>query len=956
MNVKSKVLSAGVLFFLGGNVLLAQQDTITKTTEIEEVVLTGSYGVKQTAEQVSGASVKVSGDVLQKPAAVSIDGALQGQVAGFMSTASSGQPGAASITLIRGINSLMGSNDPLYIIDGVPVPAGDISGLLTTANALSNLNPADIENVEVLKDGVATSIYGSRGANGVILITTKSGRKGRSDLNFVSEMGTSKLAYDKFDMLNAAEHVQLMGMALFNVPNQTQYATLQDAVNAAAGPTFFDWNGTTNTDWYKEVSRNSPSFQRYNLTYSGGFNNFSIYSSLGYMQQEGLSRDSDFHRYNGMLKGIWDASEKLKMNFSVNLSRTNQIGPTDGSSFSNPMFTGRILSPTQALYAPNGSYNLDLFYLNPTFNPVAIQEANRASGEFSKILTSVGADYEIVKGLRFNSVFGLDKTIGDEVVFWNPDFGDGINAGDPNGNGNLYRTFSNRNVWNWYNFLHYNKTFNTKHDLSLSAGMEATRRELFSDSVSMQGTEAGSRKPYLSAFINPVDASNGITKSGLVGYVGRASYTYNKYLTLTGTFRRDGYSGFSDFYGNFFGAGFAVDFGKTNLMPDQFRTLKLRGSYGENGNTTVGPYSKFATYSSLGQYIGENAGNVSSPGAGGVDGIYWETSQKMNVGLDFALKGKLNITGNIDLYKNDNKDQIIPVPVPLSSGIGSISKNQATSYSKGIEASLGLDLAKSSVFNWSTKFNYSYNDTKVTDLSGDPNPTANDGVKAFFPGHNPTEFYTRLWAGVDASNGNPLWYTDATRTTITNNSTEAKLSFTGKKALPTHIASWYNEMDYKGLKLSFLFNFQGDYSVYDRWAFVYDSDGTYANVNQMSAALYDSWTPDNTDATRPKIVNGGNRNSSANSTRYIYDADHIRLKTLELGYRFSKNALNIEGLKGIYVYVRGVNLWTYAFDKDLYFDPESNSNAFGNTAANLGVFDQTQPNLKQYMLGFSVDF
>ena len=956
MNVKSKVLSAGVLFFLGGNMLLAQQDTITKTTEIEEVVLTGSYGVKQTAEQVTGASVKVSGDALQKPSAVSIDGALQGQVAGFMSTASSGQPGAATITLIRGINSLTGSNNPLYVVDGVPIPSGDISGLLTTQNALSNLNPADIENVEVLKDGVATSIYGSRGSNGVILITTKSGRKGRSELNFLSEMGASTLAYDKFDMLNAEENVRLMGVSLFNVPGQTQYATLQDAVNAAAGPTIFDWNGSTNTDWYKAVSRNSPAFQRYNLTYSGGFNKFSIYSSLGYMQQEGLSRDSEFNRYNGMLKGIWEANDKLKMNFSINLSQTRQMGPADGSAFSNPMFAGRIMSPTQSLYAPDGSYNLDLYFLNRTFNPVAIQEANVTSGDFTKVLTTVGADYEIIDNLRFNTVFGYDKTTGDELQFWNPDFGDGYDPTDTNGNGIIVRNFTNRNIWNWYNFLHYNKTFAEKHDLSLSVGMEATRTEIFSDNVTKQGTPAGSRRTNLSNFINPIAASNSISKRGLVGYIGRASYTFNKYLTLTGTFRRDGYSGFSDYYGNFYGAGFAMDFGKTNLMPDQFRSLKLRGSYGENGNTTVGPYNKFPLYSVTAQYAGEEAGNVSNPGAGGVDGIFWEASKKMNVGLDFALKGKLNVTGSIDLYKNDNTSQIIAVPVPPSSGVGAIQMNQATSYSKGIEASLGLDLAKNASFNWTTKFNYSYNDSKVTDLTGDPTPTLIDGTKAFFPGHNPSEFYTRLWAGVDASNGNPLWYTDETRTTITNNVNDAKLSFTGKKALPTHIASWYNEMDYKGFKLSFLFNFQGDYSVYDRWAFVYDSDGAYSNLNQLSAQLYDSWTPDNIDATRPKVVRGGNRNSSNASTRYLYDGDHIRLKTLELGYRFTKNVLNVDGLNGIYVYVRGVNLWTHAFDKDLYFDPESNSNAFAYTASNLGIYDQTQPNLKQYLFGISVDF
>jgi len=378
--------------------------------------------------------------------------------------------------------------------------------------------------------------------------------------------------------------------------------------------------------------------------------------------------------------------------------------------------------------------------------------------------------------------------------------------------------------------------------------------------------------------------------------------------------------------------------------------------YGENGNTTVSAYAKIPTYSRLAQYFNSNAGGLSNPGYGGADGIFWETSKKSNIGVDFEFKGKLGVTGSLDFYKNDNVDQIIAVPVPSSSGVGSLFKNQADSYSKGIEATLGLDLFRGSDFNWNTKFLYSYNDSKVTNLSGDPNPTIINGIKAFFPGHNPTEYYTRLWAGVDASNGNPLWYTDETKTAVTNDSSAAKLSFTGKKALPTHVASWINDFSYKGFRLNFMFTFQGDYSVYDRWAFVYDSDGAYANLNQLSDALYDSWTPDNINASRPKIVNGGNRNSSDNSTRYLYNGDHVRLKTLEFGYRFSKDNLNINGLKGIYVYFRGVNLWTHAFDKKLYFDPESNSQAFSYTASNLGIYDQTQPNLRQYMLGFSVDF
>lgn len=951
MNVKLRVLSAGALFFVGGQLLLAQtkQDTVPKEKQIEEVIITGSYGIKQTAEQITGASVKVKSDQLERPSAVSIEGALQGQVTGLMSTASSGQPGANSITLIRGLGSLTSGNNPLYIIDGVPIPSGDISGLLTSQNALSLINPADIENIEVLKDGVATAVYGSRGANGVVVITTKSGKKGKSDVNFTTEIGAGDVAFEKFNMLNAEESTKLFGLSLFNAG---QAPTLQDGYDIAMAE--YAWDGVSNYDWNKAVRRANPAFSRYNVNYSGGVGNFLIYASLGYLQQEGISRDSKFDRYNGTLRADWKASDKFKMNMSINLSRSIQKGSTDGSSFGNPTFSGRLMSPTQSIYNPDGTYNTNLYYINATFNPVGIQNENLEKGMFNKVITSVGADYQFLPNFRYTSNFGLDYTSGNELLYWNPDFGDGLNQGDTNGNGNLYRNFNNYLTWNWYNFVHYNKVFAEKHDISISVGFEATRTEREFNGSQKQGFPAGTRIKYADAGTNAVDVTGSADFRSLVGYVGRVSYTFNKYLTIAGSFRRDGYTGFTDYYGNFWGTGLSFDFGKAGILPSFFKSLKLRASYGQNGNQAAGPYAKIDQYSYNGSYISSNAGFISNVAP--IEGLYWEKSDKSNIGLDFTLGKNGSIYGSMEIYKNNNTDQIFNVPNPASTGFTGLTKNLADSYSKGLEATLGFRVGNSEGLNWSTKFNYSYNDSRIKGLNGETSPTAIDGNKAWLPGHNPTEFYMRLWAGVDPKNGDPLWYTDDTKTTTTNNSGLAKLAFTGKNALPTHIGSWYNELNYKNFKLSFLVNYQGNYSVFDRWAFVYDSSGQYGYLNQLSSALYDSWTPDNTNASQPKYVYGGNKNANAASTRYLFDGDHIRLRNIELGYRFTKNALNIKGINGIYVYARGINLYTYAFDKNLYFDPESNSNAFAYTASNLGIYDQTQPNLRQYMLGFSIDF
>lgn len=951
MNVKLRVLSAGALFFLGQAAFAqkAKKDTITEKA-IDEVVITGSYGIKVTPEQAVGSFSKVSGDALTKPAALSIDNALQGRVTGLTTTASSGQPGAATITLIRGLTSLTRGNDPLYVIDGVPIPSGDISGVLTTSNALSLINPSDIEDVQVLKDGVATALYGSRGAAGVIVITTKSGKKGKANLQFHTEIGGSDIAFDKMVFANADEHMSLLGLGLYN---RGIASSLAEGKEIAIDE--YQWDGKTDTNWRKLVQRNNPAFNKYNFNFSGGKDNFTIYASLGYLQQEGLDRSAKFDRYNANLKANWKASEKLSMTFSTMLSRTVQSGPTDASSFSNPVFAGKLLSPTQKPYNADGSYNTDLYFLNPEFNPIGLQNENSTKSTFNKVLATVSADYKFLPNFTYATNFGLDYTNEDGYTYWNPDFGDGTFDGDKNGNGLLSKSLGNRQTWNWYNFIHYSKTFAEKHDVSASIGMEATQSRINYNSFSAQGFPAGTRIKQAIVAANPVGASSDSDQRSLIGYVLRGAYTYDKFVSLSASVRRDGYSGFTDYWGTFFGVGASVDLGrKINGLNNIFKSLKIRASYGENGNQALSSYDKLALYNYGGNYLNTNAGYITSSGAT-ADGLNWETSKKTNIGLDFEIGKKGSVYGTLDLYNNKNVNQIFEVPNPASTGIGTVIKNLADSYNKGIEATLGFRVSKEN-FRWDIKGSYSYNKSEITKLAGDQLPTVIAGRKAFFTGHNPTEYYMRLWAGVDPKNGDPLWYTDDTRSATTNDINKAKQSFTGKTAMPKHIASLINDVEYKNFKLSFMFTYQGGYSVYDEWGWLYNGDGQYININYFKSALTDSWTPENTGASRPKFRYEGNKNSTAASTRYLFDGDHIRLRNIELGYTFTKNLLNIDGLNSIYVYFRGVNLWTYAFDKNLYFDPEANTNANRYTASNMGIYDQTQPNLRQYLMGVVVNF
>ncbi|MDO5614749.1 MAG: SusC/RagA family TonB-linked outer membrane protein [Cruoricaptor ignavus] len=950
--MKKQIFYLGsIALFLATSGNLSAQTDPEKTTDIEEVVVRGVYGIKQTADELSGSAGKISKETLDKPTGVSIDNLLQGSSPGIMSTAGSGQPGAASITLVRGISSLTSGNSPLYIIDGVPVMTGDISGSLATQNALSLINPNDIEDIQIYKDGVATSLFGSRGANGVIVIKTKSGKKGRSSINLTTEIGTSDIAFEKFNMLSAAEQVQLYARGY---RNNSQYSNLTEAEAYQQAVNYFRWDGTTNEDWRRASRRSNPAYSRYNVNFSGGSGNFQIFSSLGYLEQEGVAKNADFKRYTGTLKGDWKANDKLKTSFSINLSRGIQNGALANLSFENPVLFGNLISPTQSIYNADGSYNLNLRFTNPRTNLIGVQNRNIIQGVFDKVLTSLSIDYDIAKYLTYNTSFGIDYTNGEETTFYNPDFGSGYTPADTNGNGYLAKNHRTFLTWNWYNFLNFNKRFG-KHDVSATIGFEATQRTSRYNSFAGKGFPAGLDLPYADLAANPTAVGSNQVRWGLVGYVARASYTYNRIATITASARRDGYSGYTDYYGNFYSIGGNVDIARLAGIKEQLRTLTLRASYGQNGNQAVGPYDKMPQYALDYSYANLNGGGIESPGAA-IEGLKWEVSNKYNVGLDFALGRTGKIFGSVDLYANKNNQQIFNEQLSLTSGFSQIKRNLADVTSKGIEVSLGANLIRKEDFNWTVNGNYSYNTSEINKLTGGENVSQINGFKAFKVGHNPTEFYTRLWAGVDARNGDPLWYTDETRTRTTNNINNAALSFTGKKALPTHIAGFTNNLQYKGFNLSFTVTYQGDFSVYDSSAWLYDNSGEMAPLNIFASALYDSWTPENTGASNPKFVFGGNRSSNSQSTRYLYDGDFIRLKNVEIGYRIKQETLKINSIQSVYLYLRGTNLLTYAFDKNLYFDPESNSNQYNNTVSNLGVYSATQPMMRQFILGVTMDF
>ena len=914
---------------------------------LQEAVILG-YGITESDEQRTGAYSTIKAEDIEKVGSVSFDQALQGQMAGVSIGAGSGQPGAHTIINVRGITSLTGNSQPLVVVNGVPVTTDDMSSIAATSNPLANIDPSTIESVTVLKDAVGTSLYGSRGANGVILVTLKKGRNNTNKFMFNSEFGIGETAFEKDDWLDAQGHANFFATALENAGYDNAY----DLAVSELG-----WDGVSNYNWKDAVRHNAISSQKYVFNYSGGSDKLRLFTSLSYNDQDGIARDANYNRISGYLGADWTVNDRLGLNFNVSLSKANQTGPTDGSSFSNPVFAGNIMSPTQPFYNADGSYNLGLYFLNPEFNPLAIQERNVSDSKFYKAIVNLGGDYDITKDLNFETKFGVDYNFYDELLYWNPDFGDG-NSGHPLGNGYGFAAQKNFNTWNWSNALRYDKTFADVHNLTLTAGSEAIKYDYSYVIAEKRGYPAGNLKPTLDNAVNPSDASSGGTDYSFMSYFGRLAYDFEGKFSVTGNIRRDASSRFGkdNKWGTFWGVGAAVNVDRF-INADAINNLKVRGSYGTIGNAEIGNYASMNLYRATnGAYLGAPAGAIVQLGD---PNLKWETTDQLNVGLDFGFFQN-RLSGTFDYYVKNVDDLLYTIPTNASSsGFTSYWTNDGEMKSSGIEASLTVVPVRTDDFEWTVSGNYAYNKSEITDINGG-NIALRNGLKAWQNGHNPTEFYTRLWAGVDQSNGLPQWYTDETRTEVTSDYSQAALSFTGKQALPVHTAGISTSLNYKGFILSSQFSYAGGHSVYDRWAFVYNSDGAYADLNTREAWAEGAWTPENAgSATLPQVIYGGNANSSTNSTRYLYDADNIRWRSAEFGYRFGKDFLGEKvGLDNIYVYVKGYNLVVWTFDKDLWFDPETASNdvdlLYG--IEKMGLYDMTQPNLRQFVFGVRLDF
>jgi TonB-linked SusC/RagA family outer membrane protein len=872
---------------------------------LDEVVVV-AYGT-QVKKKVTGAIAKVDGADLENKPFTSVDQMLQGKVAGLQSTSPTGQPGGIQQVRIRGIGSITAGAAPLYVVDGIPINSGDVSRLNNTSNALAGINPNDIESISVLKDAASASIYGSRAANGVILITTKKGKAGKSKIRIDSEFGFGNTAYinDLAKPLDRDQYFTLTREGLVNA------GATQAQIDATLNTLGF--NNTANEDWVGNVTRQGTT-QNINVSLSGGDSKTTFYTSAGFFDQKAVVISSDFRRYSGSFNLRHKASDKLTVGINATGSYIHQNSPAQSSGFRNPVAGAYWLRPSQNAYNADGSLNISNTVFNQLYNPLAIAEYDRIQLNNVKVLTNFTGEYQFYKDLKYTTKFGIDFINIEEERYDNPFFGDSRTVG-----GRMYNYDTRLANWVWSNLLNYKHDFlaNKELGVDLTVGYEAQKSKQYNITTRGEGVPATTSIP-LPVPSSPSVASGARTDYAFVSVLSMAQVSYKNKYSLSGSVRRDGSSRFgsNNKYGTFWSVGGAWNLDQENFMKGIkfINALKVRSSYGVNGNAEIGNYTWKGTYifnANYNQQPGSAPNQVENPD------LTWEINKPFNVGLDVVVwDGRLTV--NADYYVRKTENLILNDPLSRTSGFNSVSANVGSMENKGVEFQVNVIPVRTKDLTWDFTFNIALNKNKITALRNNADILGLPFIRRV--GEDFQSIYTRLWAGVDPATGNPLWYTDATKSQTTTNVTTVQRGIIGS-ASPKGFGSFSTSVNYKGFSLDAQFNYQYGNLVYDNWGFISWSDGFNPQLNKIQKQLRRWQKPgDFTDV--PKYVYGGANVSNAESSRWYYKGDFIRLRDLTLSYSLPKSIMNAVKLDNAKFYVRGTNLWTKAFDENITFDPE----------------------------------
>lgn len=902
---------------------------IDEAQNLDEVLVV-AYG-KQSKSSFTGAAVDVDISKVKEVPTSSFQESLQGNVAGVQMSSTSGQPGYAQSIRIRGVGSINANSDPLYVVDGIPVVSGNISTIATSSNTIAGINQKDIETITVLKDASATSIYGSRGANGVILITTKRGKSGKTKFDFSTQYGVSEMIFrDSNKLLTTPESLELLIESRMNIGEsfETAQKYIYDRVDE-----------NVNTNWKDVISRTGE-YRQYGISASGGSEKTTFYSSLGIYNQEAVIIGVDYKKFNAKVNINHKATDKLSMNFGV--AASNQVLHTidEAGNANNPVRAMVREVPWQPVYNEDGSYNTSILL---TYNPVGIVEENIRESKLYGILGNLGLNYDFNKNLSFETKVNVDFNLADEFQYDNPYFGEGRNDGG--------RGRASDNIvlnWNVTNLLKYSIDINESNNLRFLLGQEA--QKITSSSVYAYASNYGA--PGLTSLDNASvykDASSTKTASSLSSIFFNVSYALNNTYFLNVTGRRDGSSRFgSDVrYANFGSIGLGWNIEKEKFMENItfINKLKLRSSYGINGNQEIGDFASRGLYNTGDDYNsnpGYSYGQQSNPS------LTWEKNKPFNIGLDFGLFNRFS--GTIEYYTRTTTNLLFQVPISATNGITSYLDNVGEMKNSGIELALSAAIFDNpNGFSWKSDFNITTNSNEIIKLQNDEPIIEDNYIREV--GSDFYTFYMPGYAGVDAQNGNALWYTNETKTETTSIYSEADPYKQGS-ALPKFYAGFTNTFNYKNISLSFMLFLNEGNKVYDTWGRYISTDGS-AQLNDrgnLTRKIYENrWQQPGDITNVPKVVWGNTQSGLANqhSTRFLYDGTYIRLRDITLAYQLPATLTDKLKISNVRFYLKGTNALTWVKDKELEIDPEVGING----TANLRI-----PISKQFLMGVDFSF
>lgn len=957
---------------------------------LNEILVVG-YGT-QSAKQNVGSIAHISGGEVVEQPVQNFQQALAGRAPGSQITIPNGVSNTTPVFRIRGTNSISLSSQPLFVVDGVTVLAGDY-GNESGGSALSNIDPNDIESIDIAKDGAATAIYGSQGANGVVFITTKRGKKGTAVINVNAYTGINKVNRLP-TVLNAAQYIAIKNEGLTNAGLYSAAAVPASGFGHA-GYTYDAAGSAVDTKWADLIYHTGKTYN-VSTSISGGTDKTTYYGSANWSNQEGdIIRDA--YKNKGLNFNI-DHSPNKYITMGVKISYVDQLSLASTTSGSLPgeqyatAGLGRealLLPPDIAPFNADGSYNTtgagmgiqgnagSAYGTIAYTNPVSALNLDRANAEITHTSANIYLQVKPLPWITLKTLYGADIILNTADSFTNPI----TNYTSPTANTASALAFEATNKrYVWDNTAQFDQTFFGKHTFSLLLGNEQRGTSVNSFQLNRSVLSDPAFNIIQSGYSTTTYGGGSNTQNYLVSFFGRLNYNYDNKYFLSATVRRDGYSGFgvASKYGYFpgYGASWVIDKEKfwTDMHFDKiFSSLKLRGSYATVGNSGVGDFSSYTLYSASGLYNG--AGTV-LPSSNGNDKLAWETSKKTDVGFNIGFF-KDRLTLEAAGYYNNINGLLYNVPAPPSAGLVSNPLvNVGSMWNKGLEFDLNADIIDTRSFKWTANFNISFNQNKVTALA--------TGINQFTTGPSSSEISNitqvgysigNLWmirsAGVDPNNGRRIWingkgqqveyapigttatpsqkwyYMDGTAAPAI---TQAADAVNYANTAPKEYGGFSNTFSYKGFDLNILCTYQLGFSVY------YGTQATLTDQRfwNNSTIILDHWTTPGQSARYPQVFYGDNVSNGTGlpSDFNVYKGDFLKVKTVNLGYTIPKTITSKVSISNLRVFVTAQNL--FIITKYPGPDPEVSDGGTGNSTQ--GIDRNTAANSRLFTAGLSVKF